>query len=380
MKNVLAIEIKDNKTIVTVAKIANRNYNLLLHKSYGSKPLGKYEFYDSSIISKIKKDLIEMNIYNDLDEKYLTINTKRVATTIRNFEYKYNTDIEEAKEKYHQELLRQEHKVHVNNLMFSKDTDIALTKQNITAIIEAMSLEYYNNILDWYKREGLVFTKIIPITDCIKNAVYKKGVTEEVKMSVLVEEKFTQLTWLENGRITSAIKWDTGLSDIYEHITTQMNLKSKQEAKILFKSFGSIPPEDVVDDKVIHQNVNGKERNVYTKKDLSRYITEKVNELFANVKYHIDSVKAKDKEVRIVFNGEIKTLMGFRKYASKSFDETNITKYKTDIIGLNPETEFVTIGMLLETKENLEEIEIQNKKISMGTSLLKRAFRMYDYI
>ncbi len=154
----------------------------------------------------------------------------------------------------------------------------------------------------------------------------------------------------------------------------------KQDAKTLFKSFGSIPPEDVVDDKVIHMRKNGKETEVFTKKDLSRNITEKVNELFANIKYHIDETKLGDKEVRIVFNGEIKTLMGFRKYASKSFDETNITKYKTDIIGLNPETEFITMGMLLENKTHIEEKRKKANAHSLKVSLLSKLSRMYNYI
>ncbi len=200
MKNILAIEIKDNKTIVTVAKEANGNYNLLLHKSFGSKPLDNSVYYDAEIVKRIKEELIQMNIYNDLDEKYLTINTKRVVTTTRSFEYKYNTDLEAEKEKYRRDLERTQPKVHINNLLYSKEDDLSLTKQSITAVIEAMEKEYINNVQDWFRKEGIVFTKVIPITQAIQNAVAKKANENETTISVLIEEKFTQLTWLENGR------------------------------------------------------------------------------------------------------------------------------------------------------------------------------------
>ncbi len=380
MKNVLAIEIKDNKTIVTVAKVNAGNYNLLLHKQYNSKGLSNEVYYDSEIVKRVKEDLLEMNIFNDIDEKYITFNTKRVGATVRSFEYKYNTDLAVEKERVLRNIKIQQPNVHVNNFLFSKDTDISLTKQNINAVIEVMEIDYRENVLDWYRREGFEFTKVIPITQAIENSVSQKSIEDGITMSVLFEEKFTQLSMVENGKLTYSIKWEFGLSDIYDHISNMMQI-DKNSAKKLFKSFGSIPPEDVVDDKVLHVIKNGKETEVFTKKDLSRYITEKVNVIFSEVKGKIDSVKSEDSNIRIVFNGEIKTLIGFKKYASKSFNEPNIKKYRTNIIGLNPETEFITMGMLLETKTNLEDQEQQIKEVhSTRPTFISKMFRMYSYI
>ncbi len=378
MKNILAVEIKDNKTIVTVAKVQARNYNLLLHKSYNSKPLNTETYYDSDIINEIVNDLKQMNIFNDIDEKYLTINTNRVTITTMNMEYKYNTDLDQSKEQFRQHILRNNKTAHINELIFSKENDISLTKQNITATVEAMHSDYINQIEKEYKQKGIEFTKVIPIMRTIQNATSTKAISDGITISILIEEKFTQLTWIDNGVITSSIKWATGLTDIYQHISNMMNIK-KPAAKKLFKSFGSIPPEDVVDDKVIHTRKEGKEMEVFTKKDLSRFITEKVNELFSNVKYHIEKLKNDDNQIRIIFNGEIKTLMGFKKYASKSFNEPNIKKFKTNIIGLNPETEFITMGILLEVEDNLE-TKKKDKLYSPKVNLLNKVFRMYNYI
>ncbi len=388
MKNVLAIEIKDNKTIVTLAKaLGNGNFSLLLHKQYNSKRLiSSTVQYDHSIIDKIVSDLKEMNILNDIDEKLLTINTQKVAMVVQNSEYKYNTDLIEAREKYQKEIERKSPGVMVNNLLFSKESDISLTKQNISVTLELMRHEYMNNIIDSFNKQGIKFTKVVPITNAIKNASTEYSIEDGITMSVLVEEKFTQLTWLENGRIASSLKWKLGLSDIYQHIANIMKVE-KATAKQLFKSFGFIPPEDVVDDKVIHIKENGNEMEIFTKKDLAKFITEKVNELFSNIKYHVDLIKSEDKDIRIIFNGEIKKLMGFKKYASLSFDGPNIKKYKTNIIGLNPETEFVTKGLLLEADSNKayglnnqDEKKKTEKLYTPKINLFNKIVRMYNYI
>ncbi len=379
MKNVLAIEIKDNKTIVTLAKVQDGDYSLLLHKSYGSKALATHVYYDSEIIDKINTDLREINILNDIDEKYLTINTNRVIVSSEDFEYKYNTDLDTKKMEYVQNLERTNPTVSINHIVFSNEEGVALTKQNIRATFEATTSDYINDIKNQYRAKGIEFTKIIPVMRSIQNSVISESGDEDITISVLVEEKFTQLTLIERGMVTSSIKWDTGLTNIYQHISSIMNI-SKSDAKQLFKSFGSIPPEDVVDDKVIHTRRYGKEMEVFTKKDLSRYITEKVQELFANVKYHIDTLKTHDNQIKIVFNGEIKTLMGFRKFASRSFNEPNIKKFKTNIIGLNPETEFITMGILLEVKEDLDTRQRKEHLYTPKTNLLGKLFRMYNYI
>ncbi len=383
MKNVLAIEIKDNKTIVTLAKVQKGNYSLLLHKSYGSKPLAKHIDYDVDIIEEIVHDLRDINILNDIDEKYLTVNTSRVHVTTYNVECKYDDEIENEKNKFVHQVSKNNPSAKINYVVFSNNEDVNLTTKIIRATLEATRSDLIDGIVHQFKVKGIEFTKIIPVMKAIHNSVNLEidNEIESSAISILVEEKFTQLTWIENGLITSSVKWKTGLTNIYEYISKVMRI-SKPEAKQLFASFGSIPPEDVVDDKVIHTRKEGKEIEVFTKKDLSRLITEKVKELFSNVKYHIDAHKSKEDRVKIIFNGEIKKLMGFRKFASTSFNEPNIKKFKTNIIGLNPETEFITMGILLEVEERYESNNKKRKEhlYTPKIGLLSKLVRMYNYI
>ncbi len=379
MKNVLAIEIKDNKTIVTLAKIQDGNYGLILHKSYGSRALSKGVYYDDEIINNIVRDLREINILNDIDEKYLTINTNKVSiTTINLQKQKFNTPLEERKELFINSVKHKNPGIHICEEIYS-NSDNYMVNQNVRATLEAVNIEYIEKIKSLFRAKGIEFTKTIPVIRAIQNSVKSEIEEKDSAISILVEEKFTQLTWIEKGVVSSAVKWDLGLTDIYQHISNLMNI-NKQEAKQLFASFGSIPPEDVVDDKVIHTRRNGKELEIFTKKDLSRFITEKVQELFANVKHHIDALKHEGR-IKIIFNGEIKKLMGFKKFASISFNEPNIKKYHTNIIGLNPETEFITMGILEEVKK-----ETNNKKrkkeylYTPKVSLLNKLTRMYNYI
>ncbi len=381
MKNILAVEIKDNKTIVTLTKVDRGNYNLLLHKSYGSKPLATHVYYDTDIIEKIVHDLREINILNDIDEKYLTINTNRVTASTYNFEHKYNTDLDQLKRTFITQLQQENKVAHINQVVFSNSEGVSMTTGNIRATVEAIHVELKEEIVRQFKVKGIEFTKVIPVIQAIKNSVIKEmDDYENSAISILVEEKFTQLTWIEDGIVTSSVKWEHGLTNIYQHIANMMKI-NKSEAKQLFASFGSIPPEDVVDDKVIHTIKEGKEIEVFTKKDLSRLITEKVKEIFANVKYHIDNHKKKDEKVKIVFNGEIKKLMGFRKFASTSFNEPNIKKFKTNIIGLNPETEFITMGILLEVEDRYQSEKARQEHLyKPKVGLISKLIRMYNYI
>ncbi len=377
MKNVLAIEIKDNKTIVTLAKVDNGDYSLILHKTYNSKAV-KGNNYDGEIVDQLVQDLREINIINDIDETLLTINSSMASidTMRNNFNY---ANSNEAITNHIQATVEKQYPmveiVKISNLI----DETQMTTKTVWTCIEANKIEFKNEVIRLFKQKGIKFTKIVSTIDAISNSIKHYESATKTTISILVEAKFIQLTWFKNGALTSAVKWKGGLDDIYNHIVNQMSV-NKQMAKKLFQSFGSIPPEDVVDDKVIYSNrsEDGREIIVYTKKDLSRMITEKVQDLFANVKDHIDKLKGED-EVKIVFNGEIKALTGFRKFASKSFNEPDIKKYKSTIIGLRPETEFITMGMLSEVKD----IQGKKKKEHLYTqknSLLSKVFRMYNYL
>jgi len=376
MKNILAIEIKDNKTIITLTKLINGKHNLMHHKSYDAKPSKNSSMYDNTIIPKIKNDLVKNNLFNTIDETYLTINTKRTIVQTFKKEFKYDTNLEDEKQNISKALEAKYPSLKVIELVFS-DTSIGFTKKKVNVTVEFIEENYLSEILKKFKFADMGVTKLVPTIKVIESLSSLNAGKEEIVFSILVEEKFTQLATVENGAITFSTKWKTGLNNIYEYISSVMSI-DKQTAKKLFKSFGSIPPEDVVDDKVVHSIQHGKGLEIFTKKDVSKYITEMVNDIFSNVKTQVD-LRKKDKKVKIIFNGEIKSLTGFKKYAKKSFAEKNIERFGTKIIGLNNETEFITTGIL----KNVEVNEVKKKIGAFEApkiSILNKFTRMYNYI
>ena len=376
MENILTIEIKDNKTIMTLDKVSNEFHNILMHKIYNSKPLAGNTLYDVTIVEEIKKDLKKINMLDNIDEILLSINTKRVIIETYKKEFKFNTNVNFEKENIKRNLEEKHPTLEITKIMFS-DVDVSLTKKNVDVTVEYVEKDFINKIKRQFNNMGLKITKLIPAIQTITNSTKNILKPNLITLSILVEEKFTQLVIIDGGTVKYSVKWEMGLSKIYDHISSMMDI-DKKSAKGLFKSFGSIPPEDVKDNKIIFKNEKN-DNQIFTKKDLSKFITEKVNELFSNVKSKIDPLKLNKKNIQIIFNGEIKSLIGFKKYATNSFAEPNIVEFNSDIIGLNEETEFITFGILREISSKNSKIkskEINNPKINV----INKIWRMYNYI
>lgn len=381
MKNRLVIEIKDNKTIVTFSKMRNSNYDLLFHKRYESRfDITISSLYDFKIIDEIINDLTKDNMIDIINEVFLTINTSRIVFESYTLKYNSTDDLQEKKVDFRDKLENKYRDILVKNLIFtSEKINKNSNTLNVVATAELVEKSYLNDIKAKFREKGLNITDIIPITKIIENSTKTQTINKGIAFSILVEEKFTQLSIFENGKIISSIKLQFGLLNIYEHIAKMMDINIAS-AKKLFEKFGSIPPEDVVDDKIIHKREHGKEFEIFTKKDLSRYITEKVNQLFSNVKSKMSDFKINESSVGIVFSGEIQLLTGFKKYAAKSFAEPNIKQFKTNLIGANLENEFIIMGLLKEDSQlnssNFYQKSVKTPKINFINKLIK----MYNYI
>lgn len=379
MKNILAIEIKDNKTVVTLTKYISGMHNLLMHKTYGSKPLASNVMYDNTIVDQVKNDLSKNGLLDLVDETFLTINTKQTYVKPYNFNVNYNTDIQSERELIINKIEKANPEgVEVIDLKLSDDTT-TLTNKTVLAVAEMVPSDLLSEIKHQYNLRGIKITKVVSVLSAIENAIKDGSIKHGATFNILLEEKFTQLTTVQDGKVISSIKWAFGLTNIYDYISEKMNI-DKNSSKTLFSVFGSIPPEDVVDNKVIHTRKHGKEVEIFTKKDLSKYITEKVNEIFADIKTPIDHIK-KTTSIKIIFNGEIKSLTGFKKYAAKSFAEPNIARYNSRVIGLSEGTEFITIGILGEAKEYIDTEDKPIEKIlTPKMNIFKKMSRMYNYI
>ncbi len=378
MKNLLAIEIKDNKIIVTLTKYINGKHNLMYHKSYEFIPLQDRIAFNASLIPRIKNDLIELGLFETINKSTLTINTSRVVVKTFKEEFKYDTDLELEKEKFKNKLKNKWPDSEILKLEFPYKKS-GFTKKIINSTVESVERSYLKEVVSMFRFNGINISKVVPMLDVIEESMKENSIDKGITFSVLVEEKFTQLTTFENGSISFSTKWKSGLNDIYKHISKIMNININ-ESKKLFKFFGSIPPEDVVDDKVIHTIKHGKEVEVFTKKDLSKYITEKVNELFSNVKSEFPFIADDSEERKIIFSGEIKSLNGFKKYAKKSFAEKNVEKFSSKLIGLSEEAEFVTLGILNIIQDEKIKKSVEGKLDKPKISAINKFIRMYNYI
>lgn len=382
MKNILTIEIKDNKTVATLTKVNKGKKTLLMHKVYGSNKLKSIYMYDNSKIDDLKSDLSRANLFDSIDETYLSINTQITFVNDVKFEAKYNTTIEEQKEFIARNIHNKSHiDVDITDIKLN-ETNSAFTRSNIVATVEYLPSEYVREIKHQFNLRGIKITKLVPVITAISNSTKEKSTKNGTTVNVLLEEKFTQVTLMKDGNFVSSQKLNYGLTNIYDHIVEKMSI-TKNDAKVLFSAFGSIPPEDVVDNKIIHTNSHGKELEIFTKKNLSEYITETVNNIFANIKTTIDKIKLSGEDnVRIMFSGEITSLIGFKKYAAKGFNEKNISKFSSRIIGLKEETEFITVGILGEAREYIDQEEDKKveKILTPKINVLKKLSRMYNYI
>lgn len=205
MKHILAIEIKDNKTIATLTKYIKGEHNLLFHKTYGSKPLEKSVLYDVSIIENLKEDLFGIGLFESINEAYLTINTKRTVIQTFGINVKYGKEIEREKEELTKILTKKYPQFKICSLELSDFSPQQLDRK-ISATVEFIEHEYFNEIEKQFRVKGINFTKHIPLITAIKNSSKIKENEHMTTFSILVEEKFTQLTRIENGIVTLSTK------------------------------------------------------------------------------------------------------------------------------------------------------------------------------
>jgi|GEM_PF-2111864 len=203
MKNILTIEIKDSKTILSLTKVINGESNLMYHKSYYN--MSNNRDYDNEIVVKIKNDLIKVGLFHTINEAYLTINTKKTIVQTFKKEIKYNTNIQDEKNNIINALKVKYSSLKVIDLIFS-DTSMSLIKKQVNITVELIEKNYLADILKKFKFVDINFTKIIPTIKAIESSSKVNIKKDEKVFSVLVEEKFTQLAIVDDGVLTFSSK------------------------------------------------------------------------------------------------------------------------------------------------------------------------------
>ncbi len=388
MIKTLLIEIKDNKAAVTLTSY-NGKVSLLYRNNFYFKPLIGKILFDSTWIRKMQTELRKVTAFETIENFVLIINTKGTFSKTEILYFSPQIDLTK-------ELSLIKAKIQVQNgkllhLIDFKTTFISRDNKGIKLALcyEVISKNLYRQIIDAFYANNLKFTKIISSIETIKNALLVLKQKDKVIFDVDIEAKHTLISIMKNGTYLEIIKLRGGMDIIYKNIARKMQISSTT-ARNLFMSFGFIPPEAVVDNKIIYTKRDSTgDQNTFRKKDLSNYITEIVNDFFAEIKGFLNRYAAFNPA--LIFSGEISRLVGFESYAQIALSApSQVSIYSSKIIGLCQHDALIVVGALEQINKNIIIKQGKEKMFKGDNYLLKKQHkllflatkinRMYNYI
>ncbi len=388
MNKTLLIEIKDNKAVVTLTSF-NSKVSLLYKNSFYFKPLVGKILFDSTWIKKMQAELINITPFETINNITLVINTKGTLskTKILTFSTKADltTELAQIKTKIENQNGKLLHLINFRTTILSQ----TISEIKLGLAYEVVSNDLYKQIVAAFYANNLEFTKVVSTIEAIRNALVMLKQQNKVIFDVDIEAKHTLISIIKDGTYLEIIKLKGGMDIIYKNIAKKMQINSKTARK-LFMSFGFIPPDAVIDNKIIYikKSLNG-EQTTFRKKDLSNYITEIVNEFFAEIKGYLN--KYTNFAPSLIFSGEISHLVGFESYAKIVLSAKNeVTVYDSNIIGLNQQDALIVVGALEEMNKNII-IKPGKEKMFKGDNylckkqykvlfLISKINRMYNYV
>ncbi len=164
-------------------------------------------------------------------------------------------------------------------------------------------------------------------------------------ISIDFSDNFFLFSHYVDGELKAIYKKAAGVENILANIANNMGV-SRDIAEQLFETIATIPPEDVIDNRIIYSKANETLNHVvsFTKKDLSTYVTEGVNKLF--LRFLGDLTELKQSNPKIIFSGKFNDLKGFESYSKNKLDTTNIQMYNKEIIGTTTLDSFLLSGII----------------------------------
>ncbi len=396
MNRFLLIEIKDNCALVTLSDFKNGRWSILLSKKYDFNFKNKLQInsniinYDINWMKKMKDDIEEVVFFNTIDKKVLVINN--FYTLSKTIKVTENPTIS------NKEIVK-----NIKNNISERYSNLKLVEFNINEIevtpikkdIE-FSYELINNdilevLISYLKAMGIKIDEVFSSNSITKRVVKDYQNINSNIFNIKIEEEYISIDYLENGKIKKSFKNNNGLIYIYKFISKQLNIDLKTSKK-LFLDFGSIPPESIIDNRIIYDGKNLDNEKIYfSKKDLSEAITKSVDQLFTLIKEVIKRIKDTNKDYSIVFSGEIINLKGFDNYSKDKFEIKSVLIFKNDIVGFEFQNEMVSSGMMFILEDRISndlniDIEFQSNKLinKKNKKILKifidRVNKYYNYI
>ena len=241
---------------------------------------------------------------------------------------------------------------------------------NIKFIYEMVNQDQLNAInlmlLDaGFKTEGSIVESSLKNVTRVLNEY-----SNEIVLNIHIEDEFMRIIAIKNNRVVLANKTKYGLENTINEIARKMNI-SKEKAKEFFKNFGNIPPEAVIDNKVIH-SYEDKDGNlhVFTKRDLSEYVTNYVDKLITSIRPGIKPYL--QLETKVIFSGDVVTLRGFEDYLKKALRLFDTEVYESKTFGFVSVNTISMDGVIEKMKQNNEhQLQEQTKEKFIFKKLIK---------
>lgn len=391
MNKSLLIEIKDTYANITLATFFQNKWAILMNKKYHFRSKIKDDdiIFDNSWIKNMKTEIQEIVPIVSLTNISLMVNTmgSLIKTSVGIFDIRNSN--QEIKEKIKKELGQRKKSFAITGITINSVVkDTTKFEQKVSYTYELISKSFLLEIKNSFLLENIKINNVISVHEAMKKSIVPYARQHDFIYNVTIEEKFATINIFENGNFINAYKTSTGLDFIYSNIKEKMDI-SKQEARKLFKNIGNIPPSAVLDNKIILTRIHDDgTQTIFSKKDLSSYITESVNIIFQGVLSNLKEYQAYNPT--LLFSGEISILNGFEAYAKVSLDVNSVEIFKTNLIGIEIDTNYFTVGALKKIQkqfENIKQNKIQLNKESYWvsskksfTQFLEKTAKYFSYI
>lgn len=387
MNKHLLVEIRDWAVYVTLSKVwEDGKWDVLFTQKYPlSQNITSTDDVDLFWVKKIKEDLsLRFDIKTVTSyELMFNTSTKIVETEVVKYK-KEGFNISYSKAEYKNELAIKHPDMNINDVAVLN----VINKENESVVLynyEMIQKKLLKQIESEFLSEEMEITKIISSVKTIKYGMQKMIEKEanDAIFNIEINNDFLLISFFRNKRIVFQKKKNIGLNIVFENISKKMNVTYKK-AKDLFEAFGNIPPEAVVDNRIIYTSTDPVTniRNIYDKKNLSTYITECINAIFSQFYNELESHKSL--KPSIVFSGSITKLTGFEDYAKITLGTSKIVLFKEKVLGLKNDIALSQYGALeyisFRKQSNTDKIETEENTIKIFKQLKNRLIRFYNYI
>ncbi len=355
---ILILEVQDNYLKATLL-FFGEDTSILFDKKIEYKENGVSNLFnfDFSWLKSLRSELKHDYHFNfEIDRTIVIFNSSQVfidtkEEPLENGDQLLDTDMDKFVSKIEQKINED---YPTQELL---DLKINAGVKNINYSYELINREFMTLFIASLNRFGFKNVNFKSYLEIQNDALNDYKNVDKNLVSIDFSDNFFLFSHYVDGELKAIYKKDAGVENILANIANNMSV-SREIAEQLFETIATIPPEDVIDNRIIYSKENKTLNHVvsFTKKDLSTYVTEGVNKLF--LRFLGDLTELKHTNPKIIFSGKFNDLKGFENYSKNKLDTTNIQMYNKEIIGTTTLDSFILSGAI----NNLY-ISMNNKQI-----------------